>query len=641
MKVKLSTRLIIWVGLPAALLFGGVVWIASQHSFESVLEQSGQYTRGLARLHAERLDRSLSRAAKIPESLAVALESGAFDTQDKLEAFLRNTVARNPEIYGAAIAFEPESFARGERYYAPYFYRKEADAVEFVQLGNPEYDYFRWPWYTEPKKENRALWSAPYFDDGGGNAVMTTYSVPFRRDGNFWGIATIDIALSQLVAEVEQLTVGESGYTFVISQAGQFLAYPEKGKIMQSSIFDANPDLARKMLSGAEGIMRTREPAGGRDAWIAYVPVQGGEFSLGIVYPHAEAVAEAMRLQRELLLIGGLGVAALFVAIIIVARSIARPIAQLARAAQVVSSGNLDQRLDIYARTEEVRHLTNAFRKMTRDLRMQMQELKYTTSMQQRLEGELAAARSIQMSMMTRRFPAFPDRAEIDIHAVVKPARAVGGDFYDFYFIDSDCLCLLIGDVAGKGVPAALFMAVSKTLLKANAARASSPAEMLAKVNEELCKESSSGMFVSLVLALLNVRTGEVEICNAGHPAPFRVAVGHEVKPLDGRSGIALGAWRGVPYQAVRYKLEPGDTLVFFTDGITEALSPGEQFYTAGRLQRVLEPLAGMPAEQLTRAVVQDVRAFGAEHEQADDLTLLTVRWLGPAAVASPTVSQN
>lgn len=629
MRIKLSTRLIIWVGLPATLLFGGVVWTASQRSFERVLEQTEQYTRGLAQLHADRLDGKLSRAAKIPESLAIALESELFDSEEKLQNYLRDTIQQSPEIYGSCLAFEPESFTPGKHYYAPYYYRKDGHA-EFVQLGNPQYDYFRWQWYARPKKENRALWSDPYFDEGGGNVLMTTYSVPFHRGGAFWGIATLDISLPQLVAEAEQLSVGQRGYAFIVSRNGQFLAYPEKSKIMQATIQDANPELARRMLALESGIMRTREPAGGRDAWVAYAPVQAGEFSLAIVYPQSEVLAEAMELQKELLVLGGAGLLALFGAIIIVARSITRPITRLAQAAQEVSSGELDQRLDIRTRTEEVRHLTNAFRKMTRDLRMQMQELRYTTSMQQRLEGELAAARSIQMSMMTRSFPAFPDRREIDLHAVVKPARAVGGDFYDFYFLDPDHLCLLIGDVAGKGVPAALFMAVSKTLLKANAGRATSPAELFRKVNEELCVDSTSGMFVSLVLAVLNVRTGEVEICNAGHPAPLRVTIGNNITSLDGKSGVALGAWPGISYQVSHHKLTPGDTLVFFTDGITEALSPKEQFYSAGRLQRVLAPLAGMPAEHVTRAVVQDVRAFGAEHEQSDDLTLLAIRWLGP-----------
>jgi sigma-B regulation protein RsbU (phosphoserine phosphatase) len=255
--------------------------------------------------------------------------------------------------------------------------------------------------------------------------------------------------------------------------------------------------------------------------------------------------------------------------------------------------------------------------------------LRYTTSVQQRLEGELSAARSIQMSLMTRRFPAFPERDEIDLHAVVKPARAVGGDFYDFYFVSEDCLCLAIGDVAGKGVPAALFMAVSKTLLKANATSLASPSEMLTKVNEELCPEASSGMFVSLVLAVLNVRTGELQFSNAGHPAPFLLSERNPVTPLYGHGGVALGAWRGMKYQTTTYQLEPGDTLLFFTDGITEALNPEEQFYTAARLQRVLEGLTGRSANDVSRAVIHDVRTFGADHEQADDLTILTVRWLG------------
>jgi sigma-B regulation protein RsbU (phosphoserine phosphatase) len=631
-KVKLSTRLIIWVGVPAALLFGGVTWIASQRSFESVLEQTEQYTRGLAGYHAARLDKTLARASKIPEGIAVVLQAGSLDTEAKLERFLEQTVASSPEIYGSCIAFESGSFTPDKHFYAPYYYWKDRQ-TQFVQLGNPEYDYFRWSWYTEPKMAGRALWSEPYFDEGGGNTVMTTYSVPFRKEGNFWGIATIDIALTQLVAELDRLVVGEAGYSFLTSRAGRFLAYPEKSKIMQASIQDLNPDLARRMMAGEEGFMKTREPASGTEAWIAYQPVQGGEFSLAIVYPQAEVSGQAMKLQMELLALGAVGMGLLFGAIIIVARSISKPIARLAIAAREVSEGNLDQRLDIHARTEEVRQLTNAFRKMTRDLRMRMQELRYTTAVQQRLEGELSAARSIQMSMMMRRFPAFPDRHEIDLHAVVKPARAVGGDFYDFYFIDEDCLCLVIGDVAGKGVPAALFMAVSKTLLKANSAGAASPAEMLTKVNEELCEESSTGMFVSLVLAVLNVRTGALEICNAGHPAPFRVAVGKETLALDGRQGVALGAWKGLTYQSTTHQLEAGDTLVFFTDGITEALNPKEELYTTPRLANVLRPLGGIAADEVTRTVVHDVRAFGAEHEQADDLTLLAVRWLGPATL--------
>jgi sigma-B regulation protein RsbU (phosphoserine phosphatase) len=223
----------------------------------------------------------------------------------------------------------------------------------------------------------------------------------------------------------------------------------------------------------------------------------------------------------------------------------------------------------------------------------------------------------------------------VDIHAMLKPARAVGGDFYDFFFIGQDSLCLLAADVAGKGIPAALFMAVSRTLVRANAELAHSPSELLSKVNEELSREgNTSGMFVSLVLALIDVRTGAMQVCNAGHPAPLRLTSEGKVEPLPTEPGVALGAWLNSSYRSTRHQLHPGDTLVFYTDGITEALDPDEKFYTTVRLANILGDMAGQSAERIVRGVTQDVRTFCGAHEQADDLTLLVLRWNGPPARA-------
>ena len=474
MKANLSKRLSIWVGLPVVLLFGSVIWIASQRSFQSVVAETERYTRGLARYHAAHLDQQLSRAARIPEDLAVVLETGAFTSEPNLESYLHDLVERTPEIYGSCLAFEPDAFSEGKHFYAPYFYRKDEKAV-FVQLGNPEYDYFKWEWYARPKAENHAIWTEPYFDDGGGNTVMTTYSVPIRDHGKFRGIATIDIAMSQLVAEAERLRVGESGYTFVVSKKGRFVAYPDKTKIMHAGIQEANAELGRRMIAGEQGFLRTVEPVGMRPAWIAFLPVQDGEFSLGVVFPEEEVLRQAFHLQWELVATGLIGLLALFAAQVLVARSIAKPLTQLAHAAQQVAAGNLDFDVRTDARTTEVRELANSFHKMTRELKMRMEELRYTTMVKERFEGELSAARTIQLSLVAKKFPAFPGRGEFDIHAVLKPARAVGGDFYDFFLIDDDCLCLVVADVAGKGVPAALYMAVTHTLLRANSSLAGLP----------------------------------------------------------------------------------------------------------------------------------------------------------------------
>ncbi len=634
MKATLSTRLIVWVGVPAAVLFAVVVWSASRRSFDRVAAQTQTAAEFMARTHAREVDVRLSAARKIPEMIGVTLETGALETPTKVEGFLRDALLKNPDVYGSCIAFRPYGLDETVSAYAPYFFREGGEA-KFEQLAKPEYNYFQWDWYRLPRDAGHAMWTEPYFDDGGGNTVMITYSVPFRRDDVFWGIATIDIAMTQLIAETESIRVGQTGYAFIVSQQGRFVACPDRTKIMQAMVQETNPVLGQRMMAGEEGFRRTAEPMQGRPAWIAYAPIQNGELSLAIVFPESEALGEARELRNELLTIGLVGLAGLFVALVLVARSVSKPITQLAAAAQQVAQGDLEQRLSVKAPTVEVANLTNAFNKMTRDLQMRMQELRYTTTVKERFEGELTAARNIQMSLVPKRFPAFPERTEFDVHALLRPAREVGGDFYDFYFLDDDRLCFLIGDVSGKGIPAALFMAVTKTLLKASSSRGLPLAEMMAQVNDELGEQSDSGMFVSLFFAVLEVKTGALTFCNAGHPSPFLLSAAGVV-PLEAAKNVALGAMPGLAYHATTAQLAPGDTLFLYTDGVTEALAGGDHFYGPARLQITLKEVAALGVEKITRGVVADVRTFCGEREQSDDISVMSLRWLGSASIPTP-----
>jgi sigma-B regulation protein RsbU (phosphoserine phosphatase) len=458
---------------------------------------------------------------------------------------------------------------------------------------------------------------------------MITYSAPFRRDDVFWGIATIDIAMSQLMQRVEKATVGKTGYVFIVSKQGRYLAYPDPKKIMQASIQDTHPELGKHMLAGEHGFIRTREPLKNRSSWIAFSPVQNGELSLAIVYPEDEALGEARQLRTELLVSGLLGLLGLLGALFIVARSIAKPIQELAHAAQLVAAGDLEQRLSTHAPSVEVRDLMNAFNKMTRDLQMRMQELRYTTTVKERFEGELNAARSIQMSLVPKSFPAFPGRPEFDVHALLRPAREIGGDLYDFYFLDDDWLCFLIGDVSGKGVPAALFMAVTKTLLKASSSRSVPMAKLMEQVNNELCEQTDSGMFVSLIYGHLHTKTGDLEFTNAGHPAPYLITADGTVRPLKAEKDVALGAMSGLEYHSEQLRLSPGETLFFFTDGVPEALDRSDNFYANQRLEVALHSLSEVPVEKMTRGIVRDVRTFSGEREQSDDISVMAIRWNG------------
>ena len=521
MKGTLSTRLIVWVGVPAALLFALVVGYGTLRSYQQVAKNAERSSRALAQAHAAKLEVLLREAQKIPEMMAVQLEEGDFDTEEKLLRYMRGVVERNhARIYGSCVAFKPYGFSPEVNGYAPYYYWANDD-LHFEQLAKPEYNYFQWDWYRRPRDAGRPVWSEPYFDDGGGQTLMITYSVPFKRDDLFHGIVTIDIALNDLldqvrrIAQDEQSMLGAGGYAFIISKQGKFLAFPGEGTehVMENELKSRNPELAAKMQMGREGVMKTHSPHDGQPAWVAFAPILLGplddnapttfrsEMSLGIVSVEAGAMDPAMQLLTRQSLIGVVGLGALFGAIILVARSISRPIRELSDAAKQIADGNLEMKIASGSDTDEVHNLTLAFQKMTKDLRMQMQELRDTTTVRERMEGELSAARSIQMSLLPKTFPAFPERPEIDIHAIIRPAREVGGDLYDYFFLDEHRLAVVIGDVAGKGVPAALVMAVTKSLVKAIAMAGHDAGEIIARVNDELCEEVEAGMFVTLLFA--------------------------------------------------------------------------------------------------------------------------------------------
>jgi len=250
------------------------------------------------------------------------------------------------------------------------------------------------------------------------------------------------------------------------------------------------------------------------------------------------------------------------------------------------------------------------------------------------IRKELDVARRIQESIVPRQFPPFPNRTDIAVHASMEPARSVGGDFYDFFFVDDHRLALAIGDVTGKGVPAALFMAVSRTLLRATALRGLPPDECMRSVNETLCADSGGAMFVTCFYGVLDTRTGLLEFCNAGHNPPMRLQSDGHVESTELTGGFMLGAFCGAAYRAGSLQLGPGDTLVLFTDGVTEAADASDDQYGDERLASCLGRHAGASAEDLVRAVVNEVVEFAAGAPPADDTTVLAITWAAHGSVA-------
>ncbi|OPY64892.1 MAG: Phosphoserine phosphatase RsbU [Syntrophorhabdus sp. PtaU1.Bin050] len=245
------------------------------------------------------------------------------------------------------------------------------------------------------------------------------------------------------------------------------------------------------------------------------------------------------------------------------------------------------------------------------------------------IKGELKAAREIQMGILPKIFPPFPDRPEFDLYAMIEPAREVGGDFYDFFFTDKDHLCFVIGDVSGKGVPASLFMAVTKTLIKTRALTGVLPDQILGVVNDELSQDNPSAMFATVFCGILNIHTGDVFYANGGHNPPYIVPSSGRITSLTADPGPMVGALDGITYRCDRTRLDPGDSIFLYTDGVSEAMDKSESFFTTSRLEEGLISLAGKPVREAIGGIVERVVAFCDGAEQSDDITLLMLRYYG------------
>jgi sigma-B regulation protein RsbU (phosphoserine phosphatase) len=250
-----------------------------------------------------------------------------------------------------------------------------------------------------------------------------------------------------------------------------------------------------------------------------------------------------------------------------------------------------------------------------------------TESQKELIEGELRVAWEIQMSIVPKIFPAFPHRPEFDIYAVLEPAKEVGGDLYDFFLLDDDHLCFTIGDVSGKGVPASLFMAVTKTLIKSTAGIGMTPAEILCKVNENLCQDNDSGMFVTEFLGILHIPSGDVMYSNGGHNLPYMVHPDGSCTALPQTPGMAMGVMEGLHYGLNTIKLNSGDSLFLYTDGITEAMNIKGELFTEERLERVLADCGYCQAAEQIDRVLRAVKTHAQGAQQSDDITMVALKY--------------
>lgn len=586
-----------------------------------------------------KIEEILNSAEKIPAYLVRSLSVQSLSLP-ALQKHMEDLLAVNPEVYGSAVAFEPYAFDGKSKFFSPYLNRQE-HGFKMTFLGGDAYNYLHLDWYQIPKELKQAIWSEPYFDEGAGNVTMATYSVPFYRYVQhkrvFTGIVTADVSLDWLLDMISGLLPEEMGFAFLISRNGVFISHPNKDYIMQESIFSIaemhnDPGLRRigqDMTEGGEGFVALSEKFTGQKAWMYYAPLPSAGWSIGLVFPEAVLFAEIGKLARNVVGIGVVGFVLLFIAIAVTSGAITRPLRELTLKATEIARGNLDVDVPVLKTTDEVGELARSFSNMKIALKEYIGNLAETTAAKERIESELKIAHTIQMSFLPKKFPPFPDKEAFDLYATLEPAKEVGGDLYDFFLLDDDHLFFSIGDVSGKGVPAALFMAVTKTLMKGIAKHDAAPSEAMDGVNKELCIDNESSMFVTLLCGILNFRNGEVRLANAGHNPPLFISREGDTRWLDIPPDFLLGIDEETAYQTSVLNLQPGDTLVLYTDGITEAMNGAQQFFTEDRLLQTVKACGNLAPVDIVAGILSAVRLFTDHEPLSDDRTLLVLRYKG------------
>lgn len=374
-----------------------------------------------------------------------------------------------------------------------------------------------------------------------------------------------------------------------------------------------------------------------------YVPVRTGDGRVFVIGADVDLAMVSQRLRQALqtsILVGlGMFLLAMAVGWFLVAR-IVEPLTRLTAFARNMEQRSFQTddtemsaiRAISGARGDEVGSLAEAMSAMIARLQRYLIEVKTAAAARERVEGELSAARDIQIGMLPRTFPPFPERSDLDIFALLEPAKQVGGDLYDYLLLDEHHLFFVIGDVSGKGVPAALFMAMTTTLFKANALSTQSTQEIMARVNAELARDNAAEMFVTAFSGILDLRNGKVDYCDGGHDAPFVRRASGVIERLPKLPGMALGVFDDAAYGTGRFELQPGDALILFTDGVSEATDTNDELFTTARIETSLAAVdARSSAQDIAEGLATTVSDFVGAVDQSDDIAILVIRYDGTA----------
>ena len=628
---KLSVRVSLWVVLFAAIIFLAALGFMFVQARDAVRQEAINRASQILNNTALRVTGILNRA-EVASNMIEWLVMRHPDRPDSMFVYSEAVLKRNHDFFNCSIAFEPYFYEKYGRYFSAYS-KRNGDSIRTMQGGSDSYQYFYMDWYLMPKLLDKMCWTEPYMDlDVATNTkeMLTSYCNPIvDKEGKFLGVVNIGLSLSWLSNTISAVKPYPNSYSIMVGHGGTYFVHPDTTKLLNETLFTetleredtAKTALGHAMQRGEEGMRQLN--VDGVDSYVFYKPLGQTGWSMAIVCPESDIFGGFDRLRRTVMTIVTVGLLLMLFFFIRIITSELRPLRRLAQEAETIASGQFDTKLPDFKRTDEIGQLSHSFGNMQNSLVSYIEELKATTAQKASIESELNVASSIQMSMLPS---VFPNREGLDMYASMTPAKEVGGDLYGYLLID-DSLYFCLGDVSGKGVPASLFMAQVTRLFRTLANQQMPPAEICTRMNDALSgDENPTNMFVTMFIGLVDLKTGHLSFCNAGHNPPVIGGTPSHGDFLEMETNAPIGLWPGLEYVGEEIANVHNMPIFIYTDGLNEAENAAQEQFGDDHLLEVLENHSFESAQQTIELLQQEVALHVAGADPSDDLTMLCLK---------------
>lgn len=624
-SAKLSFYVISFITVLSVILFG-IFYHYSTKTLSKEAEDKIQTMAELANLNVSSL---LSKVEKIPDNLGWMIVEYV-KNPDSLFSITRRIVKENAEIFGCAIAFEPYYFPQKGHYFAPYSFMS-GDTVKTMQVGSEDYNYFEKGWYKGARQSR--YWSKPYRDVGDPDVITTSYAVPIHgKDGELIAILSVDLTNKWLRNLANSMKPYEGSYTVIIDKQGRYIMRKEGEDTIGMNMFrtaEESPDhrvarLVNEMAAGNSGSMIVKD--GDILSYVYYTGIFATDWYMAVVCPYDQVFGKLNQFNMYMLL--GFLLLLLFIygVCFLAVRRITKPLTRFSESARAIAGGDFNTSLPTIRSKDELGELYDSFQFMQKQLTEYIERLRSTTTANEKIESELRIAHDIQLGMVPEKFTSSEGGEFIDIHAILRPAKQVGGDLYDYFMLNEDEFGFVIGDVSGKGVPAALLMSTTISQMRSVSMLDTSLNYIINVINRSLIRNGNTSMFVTFFAGVLNLNTRQLRFCNAGHPYPVMIKADGVVQVFKTEDNLPLGVFPDYEYKEQSCYFAPGTQLVLYSDGVTEAQNENFKFYKIERLLQFIEKNKNLSSRAMVEGIIADVDAYAGNAEQSDDLTVMSLR---------------